>query len=368
VGSDLNVNKQSTKANFPANSGKAVTSSQLIREVAFAHCSREMNINEASIDEAVASNEVVTLPAAATEPERVIRIALGAMALVGAVLVVVAVNLFLSNNATSTAQAAVRAPSTQPSAHVAGQQDNTPSNALYQAQQTQQVAPAVGLDLPEVVEAKQAAEVVPEVAIPEEAIDLKVRAQNTEQLEVKVRREHLKESEQPVVRSVELSIAKPADQVETKKPKAPAKTGCDEVTCLIDPGAACCTKSKEVKASQQTDPLIAALVQPDKEAIGEESIATEEEDMNERPARLSSSAVRDGFRPVQGQLSTCSNRHQVRGTIRTKLEISKEGKVRALSVKTGGEEFQKCLTKVMKRARFTKTQEDTTLSFPLVLR
>jgi hypothetical protein len=192
------------------------------------------------------------------------------------------------------------------------------------------------------------------------ALPQPARTRRTRQLAMKT--PEVKRSEVPAASA----LAPSPEIVPSTAPPAPASAmapaaklsanpaGCDEVACLVEPKA-CCTKNRPKTLQKQE----IALPQT-RRAMTAETRAL--------PKRLSSSDLREGIRSIQGRLSICSNRHQVRGVVRAKLTISPQGAVQHVSLRTGSVEFQQCIGKVLRLTRFSPTAEATTVSFPIVLR
>jgi outer membrane biosynthesis protein TonB len=148
--------------------------------------------------------------------------------------------------------------------------------------------------------------------------------------------------EAPVVEeeAAEEAIAQESNkEVAMDEPKA----GCDEVLCLLE-GKGCCGSmaKKAPAASAANDPNL--------------------------PERLTSPDIKQGLRPIKGRLESCASRNGVVGVVTLKLKISPEGKLLSSNAPKAGEEFSSCATDVLSKAKFAKSQEGATLSYPLILR
>jgi hypothetical protein len=118
---------------------------------------------------------------------------------------------------------------------------------------------------------------------------------------------------------------------------------CDEVLCLVE-GRGCCGK------------------------VGKKAADAEPEVDTSLPERLSRADIDKGLKKINGRLNSCGARHGTTGVVTMKLKISPEGKVQKSSTSTGGAEFQSCVGKTLSKARFTRTQEGASLSYPVILR
>ncbi len=130
---------------------------------------------------------------------------------------------------------------------------------------------------------------------------------------------------------------------EGPKPKVAADgEPCDEVTCLVD-GRGCCGK---VKSNLPVEPEIDTSL----------------------PERLARNDVNVGLAKVEGRLNSCGVRFEVSGVVKLKLKISPEGKVTKSSANKGDADFQRCISAMLKKARFAKTQQGASLTYPKIFR
>lgn len=117
---------------------------------------------------------------------------------------------------------------------------------------------------------------------------------------------------------------------------------CDEVLCLVE-GKGCCGKARKLAASEpEVDTSL--------------------------PERLSRADIATGLKKINGRLNSCGARHETTGVVTLKLKISPEGKVKSSSTNKGHVEFQSCIGKTLSKARFARTQEGASLSYPVILR
>ncbi|MBT8493182.1 MAG: hypothetical protein KJO07_08995, partial [Deltaproteobacteria bacterium] len=129
---------------------------------------------------------------------------------------------------------------------------------------------------------------------------------------------------------------------ETSKPKEtkpdPKPTsGCDEVTCLVEPNKACCRKYRSSKGSSKSN-----------------------SNLKERPSK---SDVKSGIARVMGRVRACGSKHGGSGLVKVRVKVSGSGRVSSASPSPGGA-LGRCVASAVKRARFPKTQRGVTFTYP----
>ena len=141
----------------------------------------------------------------------------------------------------------------------------------------------------------------------------------------------------------------PREPKEPKPPKEPADTGgsCDEVTCLVDPGKACCRKYNKGSSSSSS------------------SSSSKNSNLPEKPTR---SDITSGIGKVRGRVTSCGDKHGGKGTVKVKMKIGGDGKVKSADASGGGSALRSCVTSAVKRAKFKKTQKGMTVTYPFVFR
>ncbi len=141
-------------------------------------------------------------------------------------------------------------------------------------------------------------------------------------------------------------------QKPTRTPKPapepkPAKGGsCDEVTCLVTPGAACCRKFAKKSGG-------------DSGSKGSSS---------NLPEKLSRRDISSGIGRVKGRVSSCGDKHSGKGTVKVKIKIGGNGKVTSAQASGGSSALRSCVTSAVKRAKFPKTQKGMSVTYPFVFR
>ncbi len=149
---------------------------------------------------------------------------------------------------------------------------------------------------------------------------------------------------------------KPRTGTRTPKPPKPPKPpkeesggggSCDEVTCLVDPGKACCKKYNKGSSSSSS------------------SSSSSNSNLPEKPTRGDITA---GIGKVRGRVTSCGDKHGGKGTVKVKLKIGGDGKVKSAQASGGGSALRSCVTSAVKRAKFKKTQKGMTVTYPFVFR
>jgi hypothetical protein len=151
------------------------------------------------------------------------------------------------------------------------------------------------------------------------------------------------------------ALSTPTERADTTPAPAANAGNCDELTCLVDPNAACCAKQK-AKGS-------AAATSPDSGTGGDAT--TVEPSL---PKTLTREEIDAGLRPVRGRIEACGDRHGFTGAATIKLRVSASGTVLDSSISAGTPEFQACLVEKVRLARFAPTQDGSSIRFPLVFR
>jgi predicted Zn finger-like uncharacterized protein len=139
-----------------------------------------------------------------------------------------------------------------------------------------------------------------------------------------------------------------------KPPPPPPKedTGkggaCDEVTCLVDPGKACCRKFNKSGGSKSSG-----------------SSSSSNSNLPEKPSR---SDIPKGIGRVRGSVTSCGDKHGGKGTVKVKMKIGGDGKVKSAQASGGGSSLRSCVVSAVKRAKFKKTQKGMSVTYPFVFR
>ena len=143
------------------------------------------------------------------------------------------------------------------------------------------------------------------------------------------------------------SSSKPVEKPVEKKPAADplASSGCDEVTCLVEPDKPCCrgkggSKKSSSSSSKSADPSL--------------------------PERPSRSDVSGGMSAVKGRVSSCGSKHGGKGTVMVKIKISPSGGVSSASASGGNSGLASCVESAVRGAHFPKSQLGITVNYPFV--
>src|SRR5690606_30942921 len=139
--------------------------------------------------------------------------------------------------------------------------------------------------------------------------------------------------------------SKPDPKPEPERKPAPnptATSGCDEVTCLVEPDKPCCRKggSSSRKSSGS-------------------SSSSSNSNLPETPSR---SDVSSGIAKVKGKVKACNGS----GTITARIKISPSGSVSSVNATGGSPSANTCVERAVKKARFPKTQRGVTVNYPFV--
>jgi len=85
----------------------------------------------------------------------------------------------------------------------------------------------------------------------------------------------------------------------------------------------------------------------------------------EAPTRVD---ISSGIDKVRVRVKSCGDKHGDSGTVRVKMQIGGNGKVQSAQASGGGSALRSCVESAVKRAKFKKTQEGTTVTYPFVFR
>ncbi len=131
--------------------------------------------------------------------------------------------------------------------------------------------------------------------------------------------------------------------VEERKPVA--SSGCDEVTCLVEPDKACCKKFK-------------AKDSPREERADSSS---------DLPERLSRDDISEGIGAVRSSVRACGTKHNFTGRVDVKIKIGGDGSVAGVEAGGGPQPVQSCVSSAVRRAKFRRTQKGMTVNYPFIL-
>ena len=121
---------------------------------------------------------------------------------------------------------------------------------------------------------------------------------------------------------------------------------CDEVACLIGVDGTCCGTLPDNRNDAQDA----------------------EDELAERPYRLSRSQVMKPLQSVKGRVNTCADKYDYQGVALVKIVITAEGTVGSAELDDGSTEFQSCVEKQVRALRFPKLSQPFTVSYPYTLR
>jgi len=134
------------------------------------------------------------------------------------------------------------------------------------------------------------------------------------------------------------------------KDPPPAKDGgCDEVSCVLNNyEGACCSKFKKGGGKS-----------PSAGAGGGNAAK------GDLPQGLDRDMIKDGVEKVQGRAQACSSTSSAHGQVKVSVRVGPDGHVMGVTVKnTPDPALGNCVTGVMQRATFAKTQNGGSFSYP----
>jgi predicted Zn finger-like uncharacterized protein len=142
------------------------------------------------------------------------------------------------------------------------------------------------------------------------------------------------------------------DKPSDRKPPPPpppdptASSGCDEVTCLVEPDKACCKKyGRRPGGSSRSDS------------------GSADPSLPERPSRAD---VASGIGNVKGSVSACGSRAPGGGKVTVKIKIAPGGSVSSASATGGTSSLNGCVESAVKRARFPRSQLGASVNYPFI--
>jgi predicted Zn finger-like uncharacterized protein len=137
---------------------------------------------------------------------------------------------------------------------------------------------------------------------------------------------------------------------EATPPPAPdpmASSGCDEVTCLVEPDKPCCKKYARRSGGSRSD----------------SGSSSADPNLQERPSRAD---VSSGIGDVKGSVSSCGSRAPGGGKVTVKIKISPSGSVASAKATGGSSSLNGCVESAVKRARFPKSQLGASVNYPFI--
>jgi predicted Zn finger-like uncharacterized protein len=141
------------------------------------------------------------------------------------------------------------------------------------------------------------------------------------------------------------------DSGDTKTAAAPAPdptatSGCDEVTCLVEPDKPCCKKYSRRSSGGSS-----------------RSSGSADPNLPDQPSR---SDVASGIGNVKGNVSACGSRSPGGGKVTVKIKISPAGSVSSASASGGSSSLNGCVESAVRRARFPKSQYGVSVNYPFI--
>lgn len=133
--------------------------------------------------------------------------------------------------------------------------------------------------------------------------------------------------------------ATPADKPDTTA----SSNSCDEVACLIDPSALCCSSGDE----EVSDEL------------------AREEELSQRPYTVSRDQAKQAFDGIQRSVNRCFESSDSSGISILTLRIGMEGNVKSSELSEGNAELRSCIGNVAKGLSFAKLKQPFTLRYPI---
>ena len=139
----------------------------------------------------------------------------------------------------------------------------------------------------------------------------------------------------------------PEREAPAPAPDPMATSGCDEVTCLVEPDKPCCKKYGR-RSGGRSDSGSSGSADPS---------------LPERPSRAD---VASGIGDVKGSVSSCGSRAPGGGKVTVKIKISPSGSVSSAKASGGSGSLNGCVESAVKRARFPKSQLGASVNYPFI--
>jgi predicted Zn finger-like uncharacterized protein len=127
-------------------------------------------------------------------------------------------------------------------------------------------------------------------------------------------------------------------------PDPTATSGCDEVTCLVEPDKPCCKNRRRSGSSGS-------------------KAAPVDTSLPERPSR---GDVSSGVGAVKGSVSACGSRAPGGGKVTVKIKISPSGTVSSASATGGTASLNGCVESAVRRAKFPRSQLGASVNYPFI--
>jgi len=124
---------------------------------------------------------------------------------------------------------------------------------------------------------------------------------------------------------------------------APARLGCDEVSCVLDNYAsACCARYRQPPAKA---PVLGPTL----------------------PDSLDRAMISTGIAAVRARISACGNRSFAKGKVKVRVQVDSSGSVTSVSVEsTPDPELAACVAATISRTRFGQTKSGGSFSYPFI--
>ena len=71
---------------------------------------------------------------------------------------------------------------------------------------------------------------------------------------------------------------------------------------------------------------------------------------------------------MRSRVTSCGDKYSVSGTVKVKIKIGANGRVRGTRVRGASGSGASCISSAIKRARFKKSQNGMTVTYPFVFR
>ncbi|WP_428266522.1 GYF domain-containing protein [Haliangium sp.] len=145
------------------------------------------------------------------------------------------------------------------------------------------------------------------------------------------------------------SDSKPSDSKPSESSSSSRSGKCmDEVACLLaDRPPPCCSKYT-------------------KKSSGGSSGRSSGSNSN-LPEKLTRSDITNGINRVRGRVSACGGKHPGKGQVKVTVKVAGSGSVSSVSVKSSpSAALGSCVAKEVKRAKFSKSQQGATFTYPFV--
>jgi len=147
------------------------------------------------------------------------------------------------------------------------------------------------------------------------------------------------------IRSAEPKPRTPEAKPETvTKPAPGGGANCDELSCTLDPSAACCAGRKAGKVEAPRSPP-----------------RTDEQEAPDR------AAIKRGIDAIRPKLSACADKVQVKGVLKLTIVVGADGKASQITIKQSPDpKIDACVLAAAKTLQLPRSRSGVTFSYPII--